>query len=292
MPNDDAQARQAEDSAMSDPGCARPARVVLLTGASSGIGRTCAEHLAAAGWRVFATSRNPPSDSMTDGRIEFLEMDIDDDASVQGAVATIVAKAGWLDAVVNNAGFALLGAIEDTDISEAKALFETNFFGALRVCRATMPTLRASGGGHIINIGSLGGVVGLPFSGIYSASKFALEGMSESLRLEARPFGIHVVLVEPGDFRTQIMANRRLAAASHNGLYRATFDKFLRAREKEEANAPTPEPVARLIERILNDRAPKMRYAVGKFSQRIVIPLKRFLPQQVFELSFRLFMGL
>lgn len=277
---------------MSDPRFALPARVVLLTGATSGIGRTCAEHLAAAGWRVFATSRSAPSDSIADGRIEFVEMDVDDEASVQRAVATIVAKAGRLDAVVNNAGFALLGAVEDTEISEAKALFETNFFGILRVCRATMPTLRASGGGYIVNIGSLGGVVGLPFSGIYSASKFALEGMSESLRLEARPFGIHVVLVEPGDFRTQIMANRRLAASSQSGLYRAAFDKFMHKRGQDEANAPTPEPVARLVERILNHHAPKMRYAVGKYSQRIVIPLKRFLPQRFFEWSFRLFIGL
>jgi len=277
---------------MSDPRFAFPARAVLITGAASGIGRTCAEHLAAAGWRVFATDSNAPSASMADGRIEFVEMDVDDEDSVHGAVATVVAKAGRLDAVVNNAGFALMGAVEDTEISEAKAIFETNFFGVLRVCRATMPALRASGGGHIINIGSLGGVVGLPFSGLYCASKFALEGMSESLRLETRPFGIHVVLVEPGDFRTRIMANRHMAAASQIGLYRAALDKFMHRRRQEEANAPTPEPVARLVECILNHRAPKMRYAVGKYSQRIVIPLKRYLPPRIFEWSFRQFIGL
>jgi NAD(P)-dependent dehydrogenase (short-subunit alcohol dehydrogenase family) len=277
---------------MSDSRFAFPARVVLITGATSGIGRACAEHLAAAGWRVFATGRSVRSASIADGRIEFVEMNVDDEASVHGAVATVIAKAGRLDAVVNNAGFALMGAVEDTDISEARAIFETNFFGVLRVCRATLPALRANGGGYIVNIGSLAGVVGLPFGGLYSASKFALEGMSESLRLETRPFGIHVVMVEPGDFRTQIMANRQLAASSQSGLYRAAFDKFMHKRRQDEANAPTPEPVARLVERILNDRGPKMRYAVGKYSQRIVIPLKRFLPQQIFEWSLRLFIGL
>lgn len=277
---------------MSDPGFAHAPRVVLITGAASGIGLACAEHLAAAGWRVFATDRRSPTAPMANGRIDFVAMDVDDDASVKGAVATVIANTGRLDAVVNSAGFALMGAVEDTDISEARAIFETNFFGVMRVCRATLPALRANGGGHIVNIGSLGGVVGLPFSGLYCASKFALEGMSESLRLETRPFGVHVVLVEPGDFRTRIMANRHMAAASKSGLYRVALDKFMMRRMREEANAPGPEPVARLVERILNHREPKMRYTVGKYSQRIVIPLKRLLTQRIFEWSFRQFIGL
>jgi len=146
-----------------------------------------------------------------------------------------------------------------------------------------LPVLRAGSGGYIGNISSLAGIVGLPFSGLYCASKFALEGTSESLRLETRPFGIHVVLVEPGDFRTQITAKRYVAEASQNGACHTAFDKFKRKQDQDEATAPTPAPVARLVERILSHRSPKARYTVGMLGQRIVAPLKRLLPQRTFE---------
>ncbi len=258
------------------------AKVVLVTGASSGIGEACAKRLAAAGWRVFGTSRNPSGDSR-DG-VQMVSMDVDDEDSVRAGVKQVLDRAGRLDAVVNNAGFAVMGSIEDTSIDEAKAQLETNFFGVLRVCRAVLPALRAGGGGHIVNISSLAGLVGLPFSGLYSASKFALEGASESLRHEARPFGIRVVLVEPGDFRTQITARRRVAEASRtNEAYCDRFAQFKRKQDQDEAGAPTPEPVARLVERILNNPRPKTRYPVAMPSQWIVVPLKRILPQRFFE---------
>jgi NAD(P)-dependent dehydrogenase (short-subunit alcohol dehydrogenase family) len=267
-------------------------KVVLITGGSAGIGQVCAAHLAALGWRVFAASRGTSTTSKLNARIEQIRMNVDDDASVRAGVVEVMERGGRLDAVINNAGFALLGPVEDTEISEAKAVFETNFFGALRVCQAALPALRTSGGGHIINISSLGGVVGLPFAGLYSASKFALEGMSESLRLETRPFGIRVVLIEPGDFRTQIMARRRVAASSQSGIYRSNFERFMERRIREEALAPSPEAVAHLVERLLNDRNPSTRYAVGQLSQRLVIPLKQFLPQRIFDQLFRVSMGI
>jgi NAD(P)-dependent dehydrogenase (short-subunit alcohol dehydrogenase family) len=142
-----------------------------------------------------------------------------------------------------------------------------------------LPALRAGNGGYIVNISSLADIVGLPFSGLYCASKFALEGMSESLRLETRPFGIHVVLVELGDFRTQITAKRCVAEASQNSPYRTAFDKFKRKQDQDEAAEPTPEPVARQVDRILSHRRPKARYTVGMLGQRIVAPLKRLLPR-------------
>jgi len=277
---------------MSETKFALSTRVVLITGATSGIGRACAELLASSGWRVFGTGRSLSSALPPAGHVEMVEMDVDDDASVHAGVATVIAKAGRLDAVINNAGFSMRGAVEDTAIVEAKAIFETNFFGVLRVCRAVMPALRANGGGYIVNIGSLAGVVGLPFSGLYSASKFALEGVSASLRLETRPFGIHVVLVEPGDFRTQITVNRHLAAPSQKSVYRAAFYEFMDKRGQNEAAAPTPEPVARLVEHILNHHSPKMRYSVGRLGQRILVQLKRLLPQRVFEWLFCRAMGL
>jgi len=267
-----------------------PVRVALVTGASSGIGQACAEHLAARGWRVFGTYRRSPPQSPRSSAVEMIAMDVDDDQSVSQGVAAVLAKAGQLNAVINNAGVALMGAVEDTTIEEAKAQFETNFFGVLRVCRAVLPTLRRQGSGYIVNIGSLAGIIGLPFSGMYSASKFALEGLSESLRFETRPFGIHVVLVEPGDFHTHMMQNRRIAAAAQiNDAYRAIFTKIKQQQDDEETRAPTPEPVADLVERILNHPRPKLHYPVGMLSQRIVVPLRSYLPQRMYEwLAWRL----
>jgi NAD(P)-dependent dehydrogenase (short-subunit alcohol dehydrogenase family) len=251
----------------------------------------CASHLAAKGCRVFGTSRN--ADQHPVDNVEMLSMNVDDDSSVNNAVARLLEKAGRLDAVVNNAGFALMGSIEDTSIEEAKAQMETNFFGVLRVCRAVLPIMRKKNNGCIINISSLAGVLGLPFSGLYSASKFAIEGMTESLRLELRPFGIRVVLIEPGDFNTQLPEKRRFAAESEtNGSYRKKFIEFRMAQEKDESKAPSPEPVALLVERILRTSSPSLRYSVGMFGQRIVVPLKRMLPQRLFEWTLCKVLGL
>ena len=268
-------------------------KVVLITGASSGIGKACAAHLAARGFRVFGAQRHrPPAETAARG-VEMLAMDVNDDHSVDAGVRALLAQAGRIDAVVNNAGNAYMGAVEDTSIAEAKAQLETNFFGVLRVCRAVLPIMRRQGGGHIINISSLAGVLGLPFSGLYSASKFALEGMTESLRWETRRFGIRVVLIEPGDFATQLPAARRTVhGAETNDVYRAALTKFGAQQAKDEAAAPTPEPIAQLVERILRDPSPRLRYSVGMLGQRIVIPLKRLLPQRVFELVLSRALGL
>src|SRR5262249_23512447 len=146
---------------------------VLITGASSGIGKCCAEHLVNHGYRVFGTRRRGPGAPATPAAAEMIEMDVDDDRSVHLGVDTVLQRAGRLDCVVNNAGWGLMGAIEDTSVEEAKAQLETNFFGVLRVCRTVLPIMRRQGGGYIINMSSLAAIVGLPFSGLYSASKFA-----------------------------------------------------------------------------------------------------------------------
>jgi NAD(P)-dependent dehydrogenase (short-subunit alcohol dehydrogenase family) len=256
-------------------------KVVLVTGASSGIGQAIARHLAARGWRVFGTSRHPAN--AFDG-VDMLPMDVDDDDSVAGAVATVIEKTGRLDAVVNNAGWALMGPVEDTPVAEARAQMETNFFGVLRVCRAALPIMRERRAGHIVNISSLGGIFGMPFSGIYSASKFAVEGLSESLRLETRRYGIQVVLIEPGDTRTQLPVRRRtVQPVRHASAYQEIFDRFQAKQAKDEAKAPPPDAVAALVERVLRDPHPAMRYSAGMWDQRMVLPLKRWLPYRWFE---------
>jgi NAD(P)-dependent dehydrogenase (short-subunit alcohol dehydrogenase family) len=267
-------------------------KVVLVTGASTGIGQCCAQHLATRGYRVFGTSRKPADATGKPSGVEMIAMDVDKDESVAAGVRAVLDKAGRIDAVVNNAGWGLMGAVEDTSIDEARAQLETNFFGVLRVCREMLPILRRQGGGHIVNISSLGGVVGLPFSGMYSASKFAVEGVSEALRWETRRFGIHVVLIEPGDFHTNFTAMRRMAKASGDGsAYREAVQRALAAQEKEELNGPAPQPIARLVEHILQSQNPAIRYSVGMLGQRIVVPCKRFLPERLFEWIFCKVMG-
>jgi NAD(P)-dependent dehydrogenase (short-subunit alcohol dehydrogenase family) len=258
------------------------ARVVLVTGASSGIGQACARHLAGRGWRVFGTSRRA-DDGARDAGVEMLRMDVDRDDSVDSAVRTLLERAGRIDAVVNNAGWALAGAVEDTPAARAMAQLETNFAGAWRVCRAVLPAMRAAGRGHIVNVGSIGGRVGLPFQAAYSASKFALAGFSEALSGEVRPFGIRVVLIEPGNYRTGITASRAVAPDA-GGAYADRFARALSVIERDEERGADPAEVARLVERVLNTRAPRLRYLAGPAAERLAAAAgKSLLPGRLFE---------
>jgi len=256
-------------------------KVALVTGASSGIGAAIAAALAKSGYRVFGASRHPDASS---NEIETIVMDVDDDASVASAVAGVMQRAGRVDAVINSAGWALMGPIEETSIAEARAQMETNFFGVLRVCLAVLPIMRAQKSGYIVNISSLAGVFGNPFSGLYSASKFALEGLSESLRFETRPFGVRVALIEPGDTQSQLPARRRtVAGASAQSAYAEAFGRLQKGQAKDEASAPSAEGVADVVARILAAPNPRLRHSVGMAGQRIVVVLKRVLPYSWFE---------
>ncbi len=213
-------------------------------------------------------------------------MDVRDDASVTGGVTRILDEAGRLDAVVNNAGFGIAGAVEDTSVAEAMDLFATNFFGVLSVCRAVLPQLRAQGGGTIVNISSIAGRIGLPFQGLYSASKFALEGLTEALRMEVRPFGVRVVLVEPGDTRTAFTSHRRRTAASaRSDAYLGRFARALQRIEQDELGGEDPACVARLVLRILQHPNPRLRYTVGNPFQRLAVHARRVLPDRFVEWS-------
>lgn len=258
-------------------------RVVLITGASSGIGEACARRLAAEGDRVYGTSRHS-SEETGASDVQMLAMDVNSDESVNAAIEQIVQAEGRIDAVVNNAGFGIAGAIEDTSIEEARALFETNFFGMLRVCRAVLPVMRKAHHGTIVNTSSLGGRIGLPYQGLYSATKFAVEGMSEALRMEVHQFGIRVIMIEPGDFRTGFTKNRRyVAAAQQDSIYRESFERTIKVAENDEQSGSSPEQIARLLVRILGSRSPKVRYSVGGISQRGAAILKQIFPSRVFE---------
>ena len=262
--------------------------VALVTGASSGIGRACAAELHAAGWRVFGTSRRAEAGQRAPEGFALLPMDVDSDESVEQAVAALLELSGGrLDLVVNSAGSGIAGAVEDTTVNEARRQFETTLFGVWRVCRAVLPVMRRQRSGTIVNIGSLAGLIGIPFQGAYSASKFALEGLTEALRMELRPFGVRVALLEPGDFKTDFTARRVYAAAAHSPAYAARMRTAVGVMEHDERNGADPREAARVVLRIARARRPRLRYTAGPPFARALPLLRRLLPAGLFEWGVR-----
>lgn len=254
--------------------------VILITGASSGIGQACAEHLHRQGYKVFGASRRTPESAP----YRCIAMDVTDDAQVARGIEAIQREAGPIDVLVNCAGAGIAGAVEETPVEVAQEQLNVNFFGSVRVCRAVLPAMRERRQGLIINMSSLMGLVGLPFQAYYAASKFALEGWSEALRGEVAPFGIRVVLVEPGDFRTGFTDARRLAgSAAANSPYHERCDRAIKTMEASERAGSDPAQVARLLERIIARPAPRLRYTVGPFVQRLGVAARHVLPARLFE---------
>ena len=263
---------------------AHASRVVLITGASSGIGRVAAQRLHARGARVWGASRR-----VIAGEIPWIAMDVADDDAVRAGVRTLLEKEGRIDALITCAGYGIAGAIEDTSSVEAQAQFATNFFGTFRAVRAVLPAMRAQRAGRIVLVGSIAGRIALPFQGFYSASKFALEGFAEALRMEVKPFGIDVSLIEPGDFKTDFTAARvRVAGATAQSPYYAACERALRQMEEDERTGPDPAIVAESILAMLDATRPPFRVRVGGLVQKMAVSLKAVLPETMFE---RLIMG-
>src|SRR5215510_10566673 len=216
-------------------------KVVLVTGASSGVGQYTARLLSQKGYKVFGTSRNPASAEAIPA-VQMLALDVRSDASVAACVTAVVNQAGRVDVLVNNAAYELAGALEETSLEEAKAQFETNFFGVVRMVTAVLPSMRRQKQGQIINVSSLSGVTSIPFMGIYSASKFAVEGYTEALRMEVKPFNIHVSLTEAGFLKTPMMDKRQTPAALVNEYNPWRQRAFTAIRDKEE-KGPGPQLV-------------------------------------------------
>ena len=257
-------------------------RVALVTGASSGFGKATASLLAARGLRIFGTSRKPRGDR-GDG-FEMLELDVDSDASVDRCISEVLRRAGAVDVLVNNAGQVLTGSIEETSTEEAKAHFETNFFGAVRMTRAVLPAMRQRRRGWIVNIGSIAGAIPVPFEGFYAAGKAALLAYSRSLRLEVARFNIHVSVVEPGFFKTNI-DNARKTAANLLDAYAGARERAVgRLQEHIDAGAD-PRIVAETIAGIVANPAPRLRYPVGK--ERRYLFLEKITPARSFEAGLR-----
>ncbi len=215
---------------------------------------------------------------------EYLQLDVCDDDSVARVVQAVIERAGRIDALLNVAGIGQAGALEEHSVEEARAMLETNTLGTFRMCRAVLPHMRRQGSGRIINVTSLGGLVAMPFASLYCASKFAVEGMTEALRMEVRRFGIAVSLLEPGDFLTPMTeAYPRTAASNESETYRVELDRAIVIMERDCRACPDLRMVALRVESILNSRRPGLRYTVGLPVQRIAVALRSFVPQSWFE---------
>jgi len=268
----------------------RPERqTVLITGASSGIGAATAALLAASGYRVFGTSRRPAA-AAPSADMEMLALDVRSDASVAACVDTLLARAGRIDALVNNAGFALYGESEGTTPEQALQQLETNVVGVMRVTNAVLPAMRQEGRGRIVNVSSLAGLTAVPFLSVYCASKYALEGYSEVLRHELRDFGIWVTLIEPGFVKTPLIVGGEAGAAPVAAYDRLRASALDRVRARTEAGIP-PAHAAEAILRAIRARVPRLRYRVGR--EATWLPrVKAVAPPRRYEATTRRIFGL
>ncbi|HZR41093.1 MAG TPA: oxidoreductase [Ktedonobacteraceae bacterium] len=249
--------------------------VALITGASSGIGQATAELLATHGFTVFGTSRSPEKLTRT---YQLLPLDVRSDTSVEAVVQSVLEQAGRIDVLINNAGYAQVGAIEESSITDIQAQLDTNLFGVIRMIKAVLPVMRQQGSGRIINVSSVVGHISPPFAGVYSTSKFALEGLSDALREEVRPFGIDVSLVEPSFVKTHIVSGHPTNPIAAYTLRREAARQSLNKSIEKGMKAGA---VAQVILRAATTR-PRLRYLVGQ-DAKVLMLLKRVLPGSLFE---------
>jgi NAD(P)-dependent dehydrogenase (short-subunit alcohol dehydrogenase family) len=270
-------------------------KVIFITGTSSGFGKQIAEMLAAKGHTVYGTLRRANGNNTGTGNlINFVRLDLTDPVSINRAVETVLQKEGKIDVLINNAGMHTAGPIETSPIENIKLQMDTNFLGMVHLTRAVLPAMRKQGGGLIINFSSVGGLLGLPFQAFYSASKFAIEGFSEALRMELNQFKIKVVVINPGDFCTSNSVNRKnfLAPTGPSDPYGAQYTKTMAIYEKDEANGRSPEVLARKIVRIVESKNPKQRYLIASFLEKLSVVFRPFLPGQFYRSLIQLFYGI
>jgi NAD(P)-dependent dehydrogenase (short-subunit alcohol dehydrogenase family) len=262
-------------------------KVVLVTGASAGIGEATAHALLAAGYHVFAGARRlDRMAGLAAAGATLLRLDLTDDASIVAAVEAIKSAAGRIDVLVNNAGYGSYGALEDVPLAEARRQFEVNVFGLARLCQLVLPTMRAQKSGKIVNVTSIGGKIWEPLGAWYHATKFAVEGLSDCLRLEVARFGVDVIVVEPGAIRTEWagIAREGLLQISGGTAYGELAKRHARLLETADTSslASPPEVVARAIVRAVTARRPKTRYATGG-GARTILFLRKILSDRMFD---------
>jgi NAD(P)-dependent dehydrogenase (short-subunit alcohol dehydrogenase family) len=256
-------------------------KVILITGASSGIGKAIAGFLHEKGHRVYGTSRNPKD--IQNFSFELIPLDVLKVETIQSAVNFIIEKEGRLDVLVNNAGLGITGPIEDTPTEEMRKVFNTNLFGAIDVMKGVLPRMRKQKSGLIINVTSIAGYMGLPFRGLYSATKGALEIVTEATSMEVKAFGINVVNVAPGDFATNIAAGRYHTPVFEKSAYKKNYKLNLDLMDAHVNEGMNPLEMAKVVNQIIHTKNPKVHYKVGGFMEKFSIVLKRILPDRIYE---------
>ncbi|MFK2821068.1 SDR family oxidoreductase [Flavobacteriaceae sp. LMIT009] len=256
-------------------------KVVLITGGSSGIGKSIGEFLLERGFKVYGTSRNP--NNYPESRIPIVALDVTKVDTIIKCVEEVITREGRIDVLVNNAGAGITGPIEEIPDTEIKKNFETNFFGPINVIKAVLPQMRKQNSGLIINITSIAGYMGLPYRGVYSASKGALEIITEAFRMEIKDFNIHMTNVAPGDFATNIAAGRFHAPVNEDSPYKKPYQDTLNLMNEHVDAGSDPLMMAKAVYKIINTKKPKVHYKIGEFMQKFSIVLKRILPDKVYE---------
>jgi NADP-dependent 3-hydroxy acid dehydrogenase YdfG len=269
-------------------------KVVLITGCSSGIGAATADHLARNGYTVYATARRTETLApLVANGCRALPLDVTDEDSMRAAVQQVEAEHGAVGALVNNAGYSQSGALESIPLAEIRRQFETNVFGLVRMCQLVLPGMRAAGAGRIVNIGSMGGKLTFPGGGVYHATKYSVEALSDALRFEVQGFGVKVVLIEPGLITTEFAktAVGSVAGIEEQGPY-AAFNKAVGERTEGAYKGPLaklgggPKDVARVIRRALEARRPKPRYTVTP-SASLAIAQRRLVSDRMWDRAMR-----
>lgn len=256
-------------------------KVILITGGSSGIGKSIGEFLTQKGYTVYGTSRNP--DKVKETTFPLLTLDVRDVNSIQHAVAILLEKEGRLDVLINNAGVGITGPLEEIPTVEIKNNFDTNFFGPIEMMKAVLPQMREQKSGLIMNITSIAGYMGLPYRSVYSASKGALELITEALRMEVKAFGIEITNVAPGDFATNIASGRYHAPLNPDSPYQIPYGNTLKMMDEHVDSGSNPNEMAFAIHKIIETIKPNGHYKVGSFLQRFSVVLKRILPDKMYE---------
>jgi NAD(P)-dependent dehydrogenase (short-subunit alcohol dehydrogenase family) len=256
-------------------------KVVLITGGSSGIGKSIGEYLHQKDFIVYGTSRNP--EKITNSIFPLLSLDVRNTESINEAIAKVITVSGRLDIVINNAGVGITGPLEEIPTEEIKNNFETNFFGPIEVMKAVLPQMRLQKSGLIINITSIAAYMGLPYRSVYSASKGALELITESLRMEVKSFGIQITNVAPGDFATNIASGRFHAPLIKGSAYEIPYRNTLKMMNEHVDSGSNPNQMAKAIYAIIQNPSPRIHYKVGLFMQKFSIVLKKILPDKVYE---------
>ena len=265
-------------------------KVVLITGGSSGIGKSVGEYLLEKGFQkqdwtggfiVYGTSRNPQK--IQNHPFKLVALDVTNIETINTAVTEVISNEGRLDILINNAGMGITGPIEETPTDEMRNVFNTNLFGAIDVMKAVLPQMRKQKSGLIINVTSIAGYMGLPFRGIYSATKGALEIVTEAIRMEVKSFGIQVTNVAPGDFATNVASGRYHTPVFENSPYKKTYRENLDLMDAHVDNGSDPLEMATAIYKIIQTPKPKIHYKVGDFMQKFSIVLKKILPDKMYE---------